>query len=231
MIGQECKEEVNINLNRVAISCGVCYWFLVIGMSEAFMPGATTIGVVCNDGVVLASERRVSYGYFVMSKSGKKVFQITDSIGAACAGLVADMQALTKEVAVYLRLYSFERDRLASVRSAAKVMASLLFERRLYPYLAQTIVGGVDEEGPGLYVLDPLGSVIDDKFASVGSGSEIAVGVLEAEYKEGMTVDQGKELVKKAAKAALARDIGSGNGLDIMTITKSGIKEEGEPFT
>jgi len=200
-------------------------------MSEPFMPGATTIGVVCKDGVVLASERRVSYGYFVMSKSGKKVFQITDSIGAACAGLVADMQVLTKEVAVQLRLYSFERDRLASVRSAAKVMAALLFERRLYPYLAQTIVGGIDEEGPGLYVLDPLGSVIDDKFASVGSGSEIAVGVLEAEYKEGMTVEQGKELVKKAAKAALARDIGSGNGLDIMTITKSGVKEEGESLT
>ena len=200
-------------------------------MSEAFIPGATTIGVVCKDAVILASERRVSYGYFVMSKSGKKVFQIADSIGAACAGLVADMQALTKEVAVYLRLYSFERDRLASVKSAAKVMASLLFERRLYPYLAQTIVGGVDDEGPSLYVLDPLGSVIDDKFASVGSGSEIAVGVLEAEYKEGLTAEQGKELVKKAAKAALARDIGSGNGLDFMTITRSGIKEEGEPLT
>ena len=200
-------------------------------MSEAFIPGATTIGVVCKDAVILASERRVSYGYFVMSKSGKKVFQIADSIGAACAGLVADMQALTKEVAVYLRLYSFERDRLASVKSAAKVMASLLFERRLYPYLAQTIVGGVDDEGPSLYVLDPLGSVIDDKFASIGSGSEIAVGVLEAEYKEGLTAEQGKELVMKAAKAALARDIGSGNGLDFMTITRSGIKEEGEPLT
>jgi len=199
-------------------------------MSEPFMPGATTIGVVCKDGVVLASERRVSYGYFVMSKSGKKVFKIADSIGAACAGLVADMQVLTKEVAVYLNLYSYERDRHASVRSAAKVMSNLLFERRLFPYLAQTIVGGVDEEGPSLYVLDPLGSVIDDKFASVGSGSEIAVGVLEAEYKEGLTVDQGKELVMKAAKAALARDIGSGNGLDIMTITKSGIREEGEPL-
>lgn len=195
------------------------------------MPGATTIGIVCKDGVVLASERRVSYGYFVQSKSGKKVFQIADTVGAACAGLVADMQVLTKEVAVYLRLYAFERERLASVRSAAKVMSSLLFERRLYPYLAQTIVGGIDEEGPSLYVLDPLGSVIDDKYASVGSGSEIAIGVLEAEFKEGMTVEQGKELVKKAAKAALARDIGSGNGLDIMTITKSGIKEEGEPFS
>jgi len=195
------------------------------------MPGATTIGVVCKDGVVLASERRVSYGYFVMSKSGKKVFRITDNVGAACAGLVADMQVLTKEVSVYLRLYSYERDRLASVRSAAKVMANLLFERRLYPYLAQTIVGGIDDEGPSLFVLDPLGSVIDDKYASVGSGSEIAVGVLEAEFREGMTIEQGRELVRKAAKAALARDIGSGNGLDIMTITRSGIKEEGEPLT
>jgi proteasome beta subunit len=197
-------------------------------MSEAFMPGATTIGVVCKDGVVLASEKRVSYGYFVMSKSGKKVFRITEKIGAACAGLVADMQVLTKEVAVYLRLYSFERDRLASVRSAAKVMASLLFERRYYPYLAQTIVGGIDDEGPSMYVLDPLGSVIEDKYASVGSGSEIAVGVLEAEYKESMTVEQAKDLVKKAAKAALARDIGSGNGLDILTITKTGVNEEAE---
>jgi len=199
-------------------------------MSEPFMPGATTIGVVCKDGVVLASERRVSYGYFVMSKSGRKVFRIADTIGAVCAGLMADMQVLTKEVGAQLQLYSFERDRLASVRSAAKVMAALLFERRMYPYLAQTIVGGIDDEGQSLFVLDPIGSVIDDKYASVGSGSEIAVGVLEAEYKEGMTVEQGKELVKKAAKAALARDIGSGNGLDIMTITKTGIKEEGEPL-
>ena len=194
------------------------------------MPGATTIGVVCKDGVVLASERRVSYGYFVQSKTGRKIFQITDRIGAVCAGLVADMQVLTKEVAAHLRVYAFERDRTASVRSTAKVMANLLFERRMYPYLAQTIVGGIDDEGPSLYVLDPLGSVIDDKFASVGSGSEIAIGVLEAEFKEGLSVEQGKELVKKAAKAALARDIGSGNGLDIMTITKSGIKEEGEPL-
>jgi len=195
------------------------------------MPGATTIGVVCKDGVVLASERRVSYGYFIQSKSGKKIFRVSDTIGAACAGLVGDMQVLTKEVAAQLSVYAFERDRAASVRSAAKVMANLLFERRMFPYLAQTIVGGIDDEGPSLFVLDPLGSVIDDKFASVGSGSEIAIGVLEAEFKEGLSVEQGKELVKKAAKAALARDIGSGNGLDFMTITKSGIKEEGESLS
>lgn len=201
-----------------------------MGQEAPFLPGATTIGVVCKDGVILASERRVSYGYFVMSKTGKKVFRITDKIGAACAGLVADMQILTREVSAYLSLYSYERDRMASVRSAAKVMGSLLFERRLFPYLAQTIVGGIDEEGPSLFVLDPLGSVIEDKYASVGSGSEIAVGVLESEFREDMSVEQAREIVKKAVKAAVARDIGSGEGLDMLIITRGGVKEEAHEF-
>ncbi len=190
------------------------------------MPGATTIGVVCKDGVVLASERRVSYGYFVMSRSGKKVFKVTDTIGAACAGLVADMQILVREVAAYTSLYYYERGRAPAVRTAAKVMGNLLFQRRLFPYITQTIVGGVDEEGPSLFVLDPLGSVIQDKYASVGTGAEIAVGVLEAEYKDGVTVNQAKDMVIKAVKAALARDIGSGDGVDLLLITKEGVKEE-----
>ncbi len=192
------------------------------------MPGATTVGIVCKDAVVLASERRVSYGYFVMSKSGKKVFKVTDRIGAACAGLVGDMQILTREVSAYLNIYSYERDRNPDVRSAAKVMGSLLFERRLFPYLTQTIVGGLDETGPSLYVLDPAGSVIEDKFSAVGSGSEIAIGVLESEFKPDLTVDEGKKLLKKAVKAAVSRDIGSGEGLDMLIITKNGIKEENE---
>ncbi len=192
------------------------------------MPGATTVGIVCKDAVVLASERRVSYGYFVMSKSGKKVFKVTHRIGAACAGLVGDMQILTREVSAYLNIYSYERDRNPDVRSAAKVMGSLLFERRLFPYLAQTIVGGLDETGPSLYVLDPAGSVIEDKFSAVGSGSEIAIGVLESEFKPDLTVDEGKKLLKKAVKAAVSRDIGSGEGLDMLIITKNGIKEENE---
>jgi proteasome beta subunit len=164
-----------------------------------------------------------------MSKAGKKVFKITDRIGAACAGLVADMQILTREVAAYLNIYSYERGRAPSVRSAAKVMGTLLFERRLFPYLAQTIVGGVDESGPSLFVLDPLGSVIEDKYASVGSGSEIAIGVLETDYHDNLMIDQARSIVKRAVKAAVARDIGSGEGLDILIISsKSGMIEESE---
>jgi len=192
------------------------------------MPGATTVGIVCKDGVVLASERRVSYGYFVMSKTGKKVFKLTEKIGAACAGIVADMQILTREVSAYLNIYVYEREQSVTVRTAAKLMGSMLFERRYFPYLTQTIVGGVDETGSKLFVLDPLGSVIEDKFTAVGSGSEIAMGLLETEYKEGITVDEAKGLVRKAIKAASARDIGSGEGIDMLIITNSGVKEEQE---
>ncbi len=192
------------------------------------MPGATTVGVVCKDAVILAAERRVTYGYFVMSKHGKKVFKISEKIGAACAGIVADMQILTREVSAYLNLYSYEREQEVMVRTAAKLMGSMLFERRYFPYLAQTIVGGVDQSGAKLFVLDPLGSVIEDKFTAVGSGSEIAMGLLETEFKEGMSVEDAKSMVRKAVKAASARDIGSGEGIDMLIITSNGIREEQE---
>lgn len=197
-------------------------------LSEYYLPGATTVGLVCKDGVILAAERRVTYGYFVMSKSGKKVFKIADKIGAACAGIVADMQILTREVSAYLNLYTYEREQTVTVRTAAKLMGSTLFERRYFPYLAQTIVGGIDETGAKLFVLDPLGSVIEDKFTAVGSGSEIAMGLLETDYKEGMSVEDGKSLARKAVKAASARDIGSGEGIDMLIITDKGILEEQE---
>jgi len=195
-------------------------------MSEQFMPGATTIGIVCKDGVILSSEKRVAYGHMVMSKSGKKLFIITDYIGAACAGLVADMQVLIRQVAAYAKLFEFEHKRRLTVKSAAKTMSTILFERRYFPYITQTIVGGVDDEGPSVYVLDPIGSVISDKYATVGSGAEIAIGVLETSYREGMNFEEGKDLIIRSMKSALARDSASGNGIDILRISQNVITEE-----
>lgn len=195
-----------------------------------FIPGATTIGIVCSDGVVLASEKRVSYGYFVMSRVGKKVFRITDRIGAACAGLVSDMQILVREVEAYANLFRLDTNRLMAVRSAAKVMSNVLFGQRLFPLITQTIVGGMDEEGASLYVLDVLGSVIPDKYAAVGSGAEIALGVLEQGYEDGMTVKEAKELVARAIKSAVSRDVMSGDGVDFLIVTKEGIEEESTKF-
>jgi len=195
-----------------------------------WMLGATTIGVACVDGVVLASEKRVSYGYFIASKGGKKVFKVTDNIGAACAGLVSDMQTLIREMEAYASLFTLDVGRPISVRSAAKLMSNLLFNRRMAPLITQTIVGGIDEEGPTLYVMDMLGSVIPDKYAVVGSGTEIAIGVLEEGYKESMTVAEAKQLVIRAMKSAISRDILSGDGVDFLLITKNGILEESTKF-
>jgi proteasome beta subunit len=203
-----------------------------LGQQEGYfwIPGATTIGVVCQDGVILASEKRISYGNLVVSKGGKKVFKITDCIGAACAGLVSDMQILVREVEAYANLFSLDVGRPISVRSAAKLMSNLLFERRYAPLITQTIVSGVDEEGAALYVLDVLGSVIPDKYAVVGSGMEIAMGVIEEGYKEDLTVEEAKDLVSRAIKSAISRDIMSGDGIDFLLITKDGTREESIKF-
>jgi proteasome beta subunit len=180
--------------------------------------------------VILASEKRISYGYFIASKGGKKVFKITDNIGAACAGLVSDMQILVREMEAYANLFSLDVGRSLSVRSASKLMSNLLFNRRLAPLITQTIVGGIDEEGPSLFVLDVLGSVLPDKYAAVGSGTEIAIGVLEESYVENMDMKAGKDLIMRAMKSAISRDIMSGDGIDFLLITKDGIQEESVKF-
>ncbi len=195
-----------------------------------WIPGATTIGVVCTDGVILASEKRVSYGYMIVSRGGKKVFKITDNIGAACAGLVSDMQILIREMQAYVNLFNLDVGRTISVKSTAKLMSNILFNRRMAPLITQTIVGGIDDEGPSLYVLDVLGSVIPDKYAVVGSGTEIAVGVLEEGYKDKMTMEEAKDLVVRAMKSAISRDIMSGDGIDFLLITKNETKEESTKF-
>lgn len=194
------------------------------------LQGATTVGLVCKDGVVLASEKRVSWGHLVMSRSGKKVFKLAPNIGLAFAGLVSDMQALTREASAYTALYRLENNRPIPVRALAKLIANILFERRLFPLLMETLVGGLDEEGPAVYSLDPLGSVIPDKFVSVGSGAAIAMGLLEANYRDGLTLEEGAALALQAIKSAAARDAVSGDGVDMLIISDKGIEERTYPL-
>jgi proteasome beta subunit len=196
----------------------------------SWIPGATTIGVVCQDGIILAAEKRVSYGYLITSKTGKKVFKITDHIGVACAGLVSDMQALTRDVAANARLFSMDVGRKISVRAASKLMSNILFNRRMAPLITQTIVAGVDEEGPSMYVLDVLGSVLPDDYAVVGSGTELAIAVIEDGYRKDMKVAEAKDLVARAIKSAVNRDAMSGDGVDFLIITEKGTTEESIKF-
>lgn len=187
--------------------------------------GATTVGLVCSDGVVLASEKRVSWGRLVSSKHGKKVFKLTDNIGLAFAGLMSDMQALVREASAYANLYRLEKGRPISTKSMSKLISNMLFNRRMMPLLMETVVGGVDETGPRLYSMDLVGSLIPDDYISAGSGAPIAMGVLESDYSEELDCEAGAELAVKAVKAAVARDVMSGDGIDLLIIRPGGVEE------
>jgi proteasome beta subunit len=192
---------------------------------DAYIPGATAVGVTYKDGVVLGAERRITLGSMVVSKKGKKVFMVTGSVGAVCAGMVADMQNLVKEVGVYAKLKELEAKRQLKASAVAKLTSVIMFERRFSPLLTQVILGGVDEK-PRIWVLDPLGSLLTDEYASVGTGAEVATGVMEAGYSAGMSEKDARDLAVSSIKAAIERDSMSGNGIDLLTLDKQGFHEE-----
>jgi proteasome beta subunit len=199
-------------------------------MGYQSVQGATVVGLKCSDGVVLAAEKRVSWGRMVMSRHGKKVFQITPQMGLAFAGMVSDMQALTREVTAYANLYNLEHNREITVRSMAKLISNMLFQRRMMPLLMETVVGGVDGDGPALFSMDPVGSLIPDPFITAGTGAPIAMGLVEAQYREDMDVEAGAELALNAIRSAVARDVVSGDGVDMLLIRADGIEERSHPM-
>ncbi len=188
------------------------------------MPGATAVGITFDGGVVIASEKRIAYGNFLASKTTKKTFQLTPQVGAACAGLVADMQILSMQISALAKIRKMEIKREIPPNSIAKMMSNMMYERRFFPLLTQVIVGGIVDK-PAIYTLDPLGSVLPDEYAAVGTGAEMALGVLDPQFKEKMTEKEAIELAKKAIKSAILRDSFSGDGIDFLVIKKDGIKE------
>jgi len=191
------------------------------------MPGATAVGITFNEGVVFASERRIAYGNFVVSKTTKKTFVITPHVGAACAGLVADMQILSLQIAALAKIRRMEIKRDVPPNTVAKMMSNMMYERRFFPLLTQVIVGGLVGE-PTIYTLDPLGSVLPDDYAAVGTGAEMALGVLDPQYKKDLTEAQAVELAVKSVRAASMRDSASGDNIDVLVMNKDGAKETTE---
>ena len=198
-------------------------------MSRGYF-GATTVGIKCSNGVVLASERRMSYGGYILSKRIRKVFKITDKLAVAFAGLFADMQALARFLEAEVKFYELTMNKSMNVKSVAKILSIILYSQKYMPYLSETLVGGVDNEGFHLFILDPLGSVIEDDYAAIGTGAPIAIGIIESTYKDKIGVEEARKLAYSAIKAAIERDATSGDGIDIMSITEKGIYEEFKPI-
>ncbi|MGQ9478466.1 MAG: proteasome subunit beta [Thermoproteota archaeon] len=193
------------------------------------VPGATVVGLVYDNGVILGSDRRAAYGTFVIGKSVKKVFQITPQVGLASAGLISDVQTIVRELNYHAKMFKYNTSREITARALSKLLSNILFTNRLFPLITQTIIGGFTFDTHDIYVLDALGSVIEDKYAAAGSGTEIALGILEAEYRDNMNIKEARELALKAIRTALQRDSASGNGIDLLMLDRSGPSEENYP--
>ena len=190
-----------------------------------YLEGTTTVGLVCEDGVVLATDTRATMGYEVASKKARKVYRITDTIAFTTAGGVADTQRLVDIMRAEAGYYAMREGVSMDVRACARLVANLMNEYSFFPYIANLLVGGVDAEGPKLFFVDLDGGLIEDNILATGSGSPVAFGVLETEFKEDIKIQDALSIAVKALRAAMKRDIATGNEIMVATITESGYSE------
>jgi len=194
--------------------------------------GTTILGIVCKDGVVMAADRQSTAGTIIMSKDSQKIREVNDYMLFAGAGTASDIQRSVKLAGAELRLKELRSRSRPTVRQGANLVAAMIYQSIRQPTMLQFIVGsligGVNEDGNAeLYSIDPSGAIqeIKDYDANFGSGMPFVLGLLERQYKEDMTIKEGVELAIEAIKSSTQRDVGSGYGMDIFTITKEGINK------
>ncbi len=193
------------------------------GEKKVLQTGTTTVGIECSDGVVLASDRRATMGYFIASKDIHKIYPIDEYLAMTIAGGVGDAQALIRLMQAEVQLYKLKHGRRITVRSAASLLSNVLHNYKFYPFYVQLIIAGV-EDAPEIYSLDALGGLTQEKYVSTGSGSPVAYGVLEEMYKQGGSVKDNLRAAARAISAAMKRDAATGEYVDLVSVTKSGFK-------
>lgn len=198
-------------------------------ITEQLKTGTTTVGIVCEDGIVMAADKRATAGSMIVDKRAEKVHIINDDFAVTIAGNVSDAQLMIKLIKAELKLKEVRTNKSPSVKEAANLLGGMLYSniRRpsMMPGIAHFLLGGKDTEGVHLYDLFPDGSITKIKdFISSGSGSVFAYGVLETQYKEGISIDEGVKLVVKAVNTAMQRDSCSGNGIDVVVIKSKEVK-------
>ena len=192
--------------------------------------GTTTLALNCKNGIVLAADKRATSGYLISHKKFDKILSITDNISVTVAGTVSDVQLLAKYIRAELKLKLIRTERECSVKEAANLLSMMVYNNirklSLIPGISHFLIGGKDESGFHIYDLAPDGSIVDvDDYTTSGSGSVMVYGVLETLYDKKINVEEGVKLALKSINAAVQRDIASGDGIDIVSITKDGVKK------
>ena len=184
--------------------------------------GTTTLGLVCKDGIVMATEMRATMGNLIGHKTTQKLFKISDNMALTVAGLVGDAQMLARWLSAEVKLYELKTGTSMSLLASSTLMANIMNGRRYMPFWVQLLLGGIDSEGGHIYSLDAAGGSIPDKFQTTGSGSPFVYGVLEDRFTENLSVKQGKVLGVRALTAAMKRDSASGDGISMCVINSNG---------
>jgi len=187
--------------------------------------GTTTVALKCRDGVILATDKRATMGGFISNKEVNKIFQVDERIAATVAGGVGDAQSMMRVIRAESKLYKMNRREDITVKGIATLLSNILNNNRYYPYLVMSIVGGIDSS-PNIYSIDPVGGLAGEDYIATGSGSPMAYGLLESEFKKDQPVQENLPIAVKAVKVAMERDSGSGNGINLATITeKEGFRQ------
>ena len=195
-------------------------------ITEQIKKGTTTCALTCNDGVVLAADTRASAGYFIADRHVMKIQKIDRHLGMTKAGGVADAQNLVDIMRYNSNIYRISNKELIPVRSASRLCANVLFNQRYFPYYVQVILAGFDtKEGGLIYNIDLFGSITSEKFISTGSGSPVAYGYLESEFKDGLSVNEAYKTAIQAIAAAIRRNSGTGDSINVVIIDKDGYRE------
>ena len=193
--------------------------------------GTTTVGIVCKDGIILAADKRATAaGRIILNKSVDKVVKLTDDLVVTTAGNVSDIQLLTKLIKAEITLKTIRTGKKPSVKEVANLLGTITYQniRRFstIPGITAFLLGGKDNVGFHLYELSPDGSVMEHKeYIADGSGFMMALGVLDTLYVKDLSIQEGIKLAVKAISAAMQRDAATGEGLDVVTITKEGAKK------
>ena len=194
--------------------------------SSTLSTGTTTVGFTAGDIVVFATDSRATAGFFVAHRKAKKVYKIADHAAMTIAGRVADAQSLIDLMKANARHYEVTQGRPIQIRALTSLLANLMFSYRWLPFQAQIRLGGVDDTGAHIFSIDPLGGFTEEKMVVSGSGSPVALGVLESEYRPDLSLDEAIKLAFKAVAAAIRRDIGSGDSIDVAYISPATMYRE-----
>jgi proteasome beta subunit len=194
--------------------------------------GTTVLGIVCKEGIVMAADRQVTAGTIVMNKNFSKVNKINDYLVVSWTGGAADAIRLSKLISAELKLRHLKSKSRPTVKQAANLTATITYSQirqpSMIPNIVGTLIAGFNDDGSTeLYTIEPAGGVykVEDYDANFGSGMPYVLGYLERKYKKGLSIKEGIELAKESLKSSTQRDVGSGYGIDIYTITKDGIQK------